>query len=169
MNDDTDTPTADAGRGGHDPFSPDAAVQPQTVESQGQLDRAYGEFPEARYRAAGATDDQINGLRATWAAYDDAERGAEGRRLAAMSNEAVADEVGGLGTVDNPFGKNVDDITAAVGDDPVKAQAALDIENASKKPRSTLVEHLTAVITGPGPDDVPSPTDDTGGAGDTPT
>ena len=35
------------------------------------------------------------------------------------------------------------DVLAEVGEDPVKAQAALDVEQASDKPRSTLVAKLT--------------------------
>lgn len=40
----------------------------------------------------------------------------------------------------------VDDILAEVGDDKEKAQAALDAENASAKPRTSLVAKLEAVI-----------------------
>ena len=38
----------------------------------------------------------------------------------------------------------VDEVLAAVGDDPVLAQAALDAEKASPNPRKTLVDRLSA-------------------------
>ena len=51
-------------------------------------------------------------------------------------------------TVENP--DTVDGILAAVGDDPVKAQSALDAETAKgDKARSTLVEKLQAIVTAP--------------------
>lgn len=40
----------------------------------------------------------------------------------------------------------VKDILAEVGDDKDKAQAALDAENASEKPRTSLVAKLEAVL-----------------------
>lgn len=40
----------------------------------------------------------------------------------------------------------VDEILDAVGDDPAKAAAALEEENAAKKPRKSLVEKLQAVV-----------------------
>lgn len=42
----------------------------------------------------------------------------------------------------------VSGILAAVGDDPAKAQAALDAEQARSKPRTTLVQALTTTIEG---------------------
>lgn len=41
---------------------------------------------------------------------------------------------------------NVKDILKEVGDDPAKAQAALDEEKAQDKPRPSLVEKLQAVV-----------------------
>lgn len=38
-----------------------------------------------------------------------------------------------------------DEVLERVGDDPAKAQAALDAENASDKPRKTLVEKLSTI------------------------
>lgn len=40
----------------------------------------------------------------------------------------------------------VADVKAEVGNDPEKALAALEAEQASDKPRSSLVDHLAAVI-----------------------
>ncbi len=42
----------------------------------------------------------------------------------------------------------VSGILAAVGDDPAKAQTALDTEQARAKPRTTLVQALTTTIEG---------------------
>ncbi len=39
----------------------------------------------------------------------------------------------------------VDDVLAAVGDDPALAQTALDAEKASPKPRTTLVDRLSTI------------------------
>lgn len=39
----------------------------------------------------------------------------------------------------------VDEVLASVGDDPVLAQAALDAEKASSKPRTTLVDRLSDI------------------------
>ena len=43
-----------------------------------------------------------------------------------------------------------------IGDDPDRAQAALDAENQRDKPRSTVTDHATAVLTTP----TPEPADD---------
>lgn len=51
---------------------------------------------------------------------------------------------GALGSGTGPT--KADDVLAAVGDDPVKAQEALDLENAAAKPRVTLVAKLEAII-----------------------
>lgn len=40
----------------------------------------------------------------------------------------------------------VEEIKTEVGDDPEKAAAALTVEQARPSPRSTLVEHLTGII-----------------------
>lgn len=40
----------------------------------------------------------------------------------------------------------IDDILAEVDGDPDKAAAALELENQAKKPRSSLVEQLEAII-----------------------
>lgn len=40
----------------------------------------------------------------------------------------------------------VEDILAAVGDDSEKARAALEVEKAAAKPRSTLVDRLEAIV-----------------------
>lgn len=42
----------------------------------------------------------------------------------------------------------VAEVEAWVGDDIERADRALDVENAKTKPRSSLVDHLTAVIEG---------------------
>jgi hypothetical protein len=42
----------------------------------------------------------------------------------------------------------VDEVKEWVGDDPDRAQQALDAENAKASPRSSLVAHLTAVAEG---------------------
>lgn len=39
----------------------------------------------------------------------------------------------------------VDEVLAAVGDDPALAAAALDAEKASPKPRTTLVDRLSTI------------------------
>lgn len=41
--------------------------------------------------------------------------------------------------------RTVPQVLAEVGDDPVKAAAALEVEQASDSPRSTLVERLTRI------------------------
>jgi hypothetical protein len=51
------------------------------------------------------------------------------------------------GTPSTPSGDTVEAVLTSVGDDPVKAQAALDTEVAKgDKARSTLVEKLQAVV-----------------------
>lgn len=45
----------------------------------------------------------------------------------------------------------IDEVKTAVGDDAVRAQAALDAELATEKPRSTLVAHLEAVVAATNP------------------
>lgn len=52
---------------------------------------------------------------------------------------------------DQPAGDEpgtVEEVLAAVGDDPAKAAAALDAEKASAKPRKTLVDKLTGIVEG---------------------
>lgn len=70
---------------------------------------------------------------------------AEIARTAAQSEaEAVAEDV---------EDHTIKEVLDEVGDDPVKAQAALDAENATEKPRKTLVAALTKVAeTAPDPD-----------------
>lgn len=47
---------------------------------------------------------------------------------------------------EDPASGTISEILANVGDDPVKAQAALDAENATGSPRATLVSKLEAII-----------------------
>lgn len=47
--------------------------------------------------------------------------------------------------VPSPVDGTVDEVLAAVGDDPVKARVALTAEQASTKPRTTLVEALSNI------------------------
>lgn len=48
---------------------------------------------------------------------------------------------------------NVADVIASVGDDVDKAVVALEAENASDKPRPTLIEALTEIVEGGNGDD----------------
>lgn len=47
---------------------------------------------------------------------------------------------------DDAYYGNVDEVLAAVGDDPNKAAAALQVEQAKSRPRTTLVEALEAIV-----------------------
>ena len=87
--------------------------------------------------------------------WDDEEAALNDRYLRDRGRDAEADRALELrgGTPTGPSGDavpegNIDEVMAWVGDDPARAQQALDAENDSANPRVTLVESLEAKIAG---------------------
>ena len=64
------------------------------------------------------------------------------RAPALVAPQAAPPEEGGV-----PDG-TIAEVMEWVGDDPVRAQQALDVENAAETPRSTLISQLEAIING---------------------
>jgi hypothetical protein len=62
-------------------------------------------------------------------------------------DSGAGDDQEGAGTLSVPGGMSVSTTLEWVDSDPLKAQAALNAEEASASPRSTLVARLEAVIT----------------------
>jgi hypothetical protein len=54
-------------------------------------------------------------------------------------------EEGRLTLVEARGSQTIDDILASVGDDPAKALAAIEAENATSRPRSTLLDRLQVI------------------------
>lgn len=70
--------------------------------------------------------------------------------LARLKGEKVAEPETDL--TDVPAG-TVDEVIAWIGDDPERAQAALDAEDQRDKPRTTLTDHARSVLNNPTPND----------------
>lgn len=67
-------------------------------------------------------------------------------RVKQLAKEGMLEQVEVAADSDAGKPAKVDDILAEVGDDKEKAAAALEAENASDKPRTSLVSKLQAVI-----------------------
>lgn len=70
-----------------------------------------------------------------------------------LNHVAALVERGVLSADEGTKPNSVDAILSAVGDDPELAQKYLDEENASARPRTTLVAALEAVLTAAGSDE----------------
>lgn len=106
------------------------------------------DFRNDRWARAGATDEQLLDLATAHAAWPVEQQAAEGTRIDSVSDWDLADELAGRRRADqapDPSAGNVQDVLDQVGDDPEKARAALDAEQASDKPRVTLVAKLEAI------------------------
>lgn len=106
-------------------------------------------FRHDRWKRAGATDEQLLALSEQHLTLDVAGQEAEGRRIDGVSDYDLADELAGRRRAEeapNPAEGKVQDVLDQVGTDPGLAQAALDAENASEKPRTTLVSKLQAIV-----------------------
>lgn len=121
----------------HDPFAPEVTAMPGPA------------FRHDRWKRAGATAEQLLHLAEQHLGLEPAAQEAEGNRIDGVSDYDLADELAGRRRADealNPAEGKVQDVLDQVGQDPGLAQAALDAENASEKPRTTLVSKLQAIV-----------------------
>lgn len=87
---------------------------------------------------------------AAWADDDDVDAadGAEPDDSSSLDREKVAAALVGTPDPDAVPDGRIEDVVAWVGDDPDRARRALDTENATSRPRVTLVEHLEVIAAG---------------------
>lgn len=101
-------------------------------------------FREARWRRAGASDTQIEDLRAAHADLSADEKAAEAARIDTISDSDLAVELDG-DTTNLALGTK-DQVLERVGDDADLAAVALSHEQARARPRKTVIDALNAVI-----------------------
>lgn len=90
----------------------------------------------------------LNELRANLISAEEVRDAEWAKRLKTRIKEEEARE---SQIADLPTAEKVEDILAAVGEDPVLAAAALETEQAKDKPRKTLVSALEALTAPPAP------------------
>lgn len=151
----------------HDPYAPGASYAPPG----GDADR----FNEQRWRQVGASDKQLAELATEHASRSFGEKVAHNQELARRPDQELAEQLPGgkpasepqsdpLHTKSEPnepaepvnpshppqqeYDGTVSEVLAAVGSDADRARAALAVEQARDKPRTSLVAELEKIAAG---------------------
>lgn len=104
-------------------------------------------FRDERWTRAGASPEEVAVLGAEWEQMTDNEQALEGTNIDSVSDSSLSEELDRRREGDLKLAEgSVQTVMDNVGDDAIKAQAALTAEQAKPKPRASLISKLEAII-----------------------